>query len=111
MVLTRSQKKQYNHPVQWEVLGYLDDGSEVLITITTKRGETLEYTYRGRKFYKADRFIVNQIRKTVSSNKMVRYDCAQLDSSYHLKEKNVYYGENIGNIRLYHRLMEVIIHK
>jgi hypothetical protein len=111
MVLTRSQYKQYNQPVQWDILGYLDDGSDVLITITTKRGETLEYTYRGRKYYKANRFIVNQIRKPISSNKMVRYDYAQLDSSYHLKEKNVYYGENIGSIRLYHRLMEVIIHK
>jgi len=108
MVRTRSQYKQYNQPVQWEVLGNLDDGSDVLITITTKRGETLEYTYRGKKYYKANRFVVNQIRKTISSNKMVRYDCAQLDSSYHLKEKNVYYGENIGAIRLYHRLTEVV---
>jgi hypothetical protein len=106
MVLTRFQHKQYNQPVQWEVIGSLDDGSEVRITITTKRGETLEYKYRGKKYYKADRFIVNQIRKPISSNKMVRYDCALLDSSYRLKEKNVYYGENIGAIRLYHRLTE-----
>lgn len=104
MVLTRFQQKQYNEPIQWDILGYMDDGSDALITITTKRGETSEYTYRGRKYYKADRFIVNQIRKAISSNKMVRYDYAQLDKSYRLKEKNVYYGENIGRIRLYHRL-------
>jgi hypothetical protein len=108
MVRTRSQYKQYNQPVQWEVLGNLDDGSDVLITITTKRGETLEYTYRGKKYYKANRFVVNQIRKTISSNKMVRYDCAHLDRSYHLKETNVYYGENVGAIRLYHKLTEVV---
>ena len=111
MVVTRSQYKQYNEPIQWEVLGYLDDGSDIFIEIITKRGEMEEYTYKGRKYYKANRFIVNQIRKPTSSNKLVRYDSAHLDSSYHLKGNNVYYGENVGPIRLYHRLIEVIYHR
>jgi hypothetical protein len=104
MVITRSQHKQYNEPIQWDVLGSLDDGSNVILQITTKRGETLEYTYKGKKYYKTDRFIVNQIRKPISSNKMVRYDYAHLDSSYHWKGSCVYYGLNVGNIRLYHKL-------
>lgn len=113
MVVTRAQAKRlYNEPIIGYSYGKLDDGTDVLVEIISKNGETTSYDYNGGKFYRAQSFKIGQIKAVANRNKMMRFSHATIqitDSDIpsifktFIGKRIVYFGENKGPIMYYDR--------
>ena len=112
MVQTRAQAKLlYNQPIVGYSYGRLDDGTEVLVEIITKRGETLIYQYNSGIYYQCKNFRVGSIRPIKYGSKSIRFSSATIEiveqdipatikrfANKHL----VVFGENDGPIFYFH---------
>jgi hypothetical protein len=108
MVHTRSQAKLlYNQPVVGYSYGKLDDGTEVLVEIITKRGETLIYQYNSGIYYQCKNFRVGSIKPIKYGSKAMRFSSATIEIVNQdipaTSKHRVVFGENDGPIFYFDR--------
>jgi len=113
MVQTRALTKQlYEKPVVGFINGELDDGTDVIVEIITKQGETECYNYNGYVLISANNFRVNTIKPLYSHIKQKRFSSANIVSYVSIPKPNlmgikkklsVSYGDNIGPIIYFDR--------
>ena len=114
MVQTRAvTKKLYDTPIVGYSNGTLDDGTDVLVEIITKQGETECYNYNGNTLVCANKFKVNTIKPLHSQIKQKRFSNAKIISYISIPSPNlrncltkilsVSFGDNNGTIIYFDR--------